>query len=326
MLGSSGGDFALARYDVDGALDQSFSGDGSVTTDLGGLDSAQDVAIQADGRIVVAGHSGGNFALARYTAAGGLDTSFSGDGLQTTDFGAADGATAVAIQADGRIVLAGSSDGDFALARYDAQGALDTSFSGDGKQTTDFGGSDSSHDVAIAANGAIVAAGTHAFGGAANFAVARYTPGGALERAWTTDFGRSQSTYDSGEGVAIQADGRIIVVGYGAEQTQFGGYYTRDLQLARYDANGALDSSFSDDGRLETSLYADTLGDGVAVEGNGRIVAFGKAGGAFALARFNTDGTLDATSPRTASRPSPPRLPAPTRSASTACCRPTANW
>ena len=84
-------------------------------------------------------------------------------------------------------------------------------------------------------------------------------------------------------------------MGYGAEQDQFGGYYTRDLQLARYDAGGALDTSFSDDGRLETSFYADTLGYGLAFDSTGRAVAFGKAGGAFAVARLNTDGTLDAT-------------------------------
>ena len=152
--------------------------------------------------------------------------------------------------------------------------------------------------MAIGADGAIVVVGTHAVfnGRAANFAVARYTSGGALDRGrGRTDFGRSQSTYDSGEGVAIQADGRIVVVGYGAEQTQFGGYFTRDLQLARYETSGALDSSFSDDGRLETSFYADTLGYGVALDGNGRVVAFAKAGGAFGLARLNTDGTLDAT-------------------------------
>src|SRR4051794_14296359 len=170
VAGSSDGNFALARYGVDGTPDASFSGDGLVTTDLGAADDGQGVAIQADGKIVVAGGSGGNFALARYTAAGSLDTSFSGDGLQTTDFGAADGATAVAVQPDGRIVAGGSSGGDFALARYDTAGGLDTSFSGDGKQTTDFGASDSSSDLAITANGAIVVVGTHAFGGAANLA------------------------------------------------------------------------------------------------------------------------------------------------------------
>ena len=158
VAGSSGGDFALARYGADGALDPSFSGDGMVTTDLGGTDAGQAVAIQADGRIVVAGSSGGDFALARYSPGGVLDTS------RTTDLGAADGGTALAIQADGRIVVSGTSGGNFALARYDAQGVLDTSFSGDGKQTTDFGGLDSSNDVAIRADGAIVVVGTHAFG------------------------------------------------------------------------------------------------------------------------------------------------------------------
>ncbi len=131
--------------------------------------------------------------------------------------------------------------------------------------------------------------------------MARYTANGALDPTFngigrvTTHFGRSFSTYDSGEGVAIQADGRIVVMGYGAESTQFGGYYTRDLQLARYETNGALDPSFSDDGRMETSWYADSLGYGVALESNGRIVTFGQAAGALALARINTDGTVDAT-------------------------------
>jgi uncharacterized delta-60 repeat protein len=272
-----------------------------VTTDLGGTDAGQGVAIQADGRIVVAGSSGGNFALVRYTVGGALDTSFSGDGMQTTDFGGADGGTAVAIQADGRIVVGGGSGGEFALARYDAQGGLDTSFSGDGRQTTDFGGFDTSNDVAIRSDGAIVAAGTVAFGGAANFAVARYSASGALDPTFdfdgrvVTDFGNSQSTYDSGEGVAIQADGRIVVAGYGAEQSQFGGYFTRDLQLARYNAGGALDSTFSDDGRVYANLGGDTLGYGVALADDGRIVTIAKAAGGLALARFNMDGTLDGT-------------------------------
>ena len=106
------------------------------------------MALQGDGKIVVVGTSatgsGGDFALARYNPNGSLDTSFSGDGKQTTDFGGVgDGATGVALQADGKIVAVGSSrsgGGDFALARYNPNGSLDTSFSGDGKQTTDFGG------------------------------------------------------------------------------------------------------------------------------------------------------------------------------------------
>ena len=82
-------------------------------------------------------------------APGDLDVSFSGDGKQTTDFGGADAAAAVAMQADGKIVVAGSSGGNFALARYGADGALDPSFSGDGLVTTDLGGTEAGQGVAI---------------------------------------------------------------------------------------------------------------------------------------------------------------------------------
>ena len=113
------------------------------------------MALQPDGKIVAVGRvGGGGFAIARYNPNGTLDPSFSGDGKQTTSFCAGDcsGATAVAIQADGKIVVVGSraADGtgdlDFALARYKPNGSLDPSFSGDGKQTTGFGG----HDFASA--------------------------------------------------------------------------------------------------------------------------------------------------------------------------------
>src|SRR4029079_12810350 len=93
---------------------------------------------------------------------GSPDTSFSGDGKQTTDFGGFDDqATAVALQADGKIVAVGSgANGDFALARYSAGGSLDTSFSGDGKQTTDFGAQDRATGVAVQSDGKIVVVGT----------------------------------------------------------------------------------------------------------------------------------------------------------------------
>src|SRR5689334_529639 len=93
-------------------------------------------------------------------APGDLDVSFSGDGKQTTDFGGADAAAAVAVQADGKIVVAGSSGGDFALARYGTDGTPDPSFSGDGMVTTDLGGTDAGQDVAIQADGKIVVAGS----------------------------------------------------------------------------------------------------------------------------------------------------------------------
>jgi len=108
-----------------GDPDTSFSYDGRVTTDFGGgaPDIGYAVAIQADGKIVVAGYSEvdvtRDFALARYNPDGSLDTSFSYNGIVTTDFGGLDYGNAVALQTDGKIVVAGRSGGyDFALARY----------------------------------------------------------------------------------------------------------------------------------------------------------------------------------------------------------------
>jgi len=170
-----------------GDLDPTFGSGGKLTTDFGvDLDSASGVAVHGDGKIVVAGFTvngtSNDFAVARYNADGSLDTGFSGDGKQTTDFGGGDfdRASGVAVQGDGKIVVAGDTENgataDFALARYNADGSLDTSFSGDGKQTTDFGGGDfdSASGVAVQGDGKIVVAG----GTAGDFAVARYNADG----------------------------------------------------------------------------------------------------------------------------------------------------
>ena len=143
---------ALAQA-APGDLDPTFSSDGKQTTDFGGNELATAMALQGDGKIVVVGYTGGadsDFALARFSPNGKLDTSFSGDGKQVTDLGGtADRAQGVALQGNGKIVVVGFAGtqspggddfGDLAVARYNANGSLDTSFSGDGKQTTDFGG------------------------------------------------------------------------------------------------------------------------------------------------------------------------------------------
>ncbi|MFD0273974.1 calcium-binding protein [Kitasatospora sp. NPDC127111] len=173
-------DFALARYNTDGSPDTSFSSDGKVATTFGGVDFGHAVAIQPDGRIVAAGYTGSDFAIARYNTSGNLDGSFDTDGKVTTDFGGSEVAYGVAVQSDGRIVVVGDSASggasDFALARYNPDGSLDTGFSGDGKVTTDFGGGfDQALGVALQSDGRIVAAG---YGGpGVDFALARYDGG-----------------------------------------------------------------------------------------------------------------------------------------------------
>jgi uncharacterized delta-60 repeat protein len=220
---TGGGDFGLARYSPDGSLDTSFSGDGKATTDLGGLDYGRAVALQADGKIVVAGTTlvgaDGDFALARYNPDGTLDSSFSGDGKETPDFGVRHDGEAVALQADGKIVVAGSTqsdDGNFALTRHQTDGSLDTSFSGNGEQTTNFGGRDYGHAVAIRPEGEIVVAGESAV----DFALAVYTPDGSLDSSFsadgkqTTDFGASGfGSLDIANDVALQPDGKIVAAG-----------------------------------------------------------------------------------------------------------------
>jgi uncharacterized delta-60 repeat protein len=180
VVSGSNNDFALSRYNADGSLDDSFDADGKVTTDFfGSTDGANAVAIQSDGKIVVAGFadhgaSHDDFALARYLSDGSLDTTFDTDGMVVTDFGSTDIAYAVAIQSNGKIVAAGyagSGTDDFALARFNSNGILDSSFSGDGKVTTDFSGStDFVQGLVIQGDGKIVAAGASGL----DFALARY--------------------------------------------------------------------------------------------------------------------------------------------------------
>ena len=153
---------------------RTFGPGGKVTTKRRASGSAFALALQPDGKIVVAGDAGGTFAfekrtfvLARYTSNGRLDLTFGTGGKVTTDFGGdtSASASALAIQSDGKIVVAGSAGpgggtGDFALARYHPDGSLDLTFGTAGKVTTDFGDSAGASALALRPDGRIVVAGT----------------------------------------------------------------------------------------------------------------------------------------------------------------------
>ena len=289
-FGGAFGDFVLARYNTNGSLDTSFSGDGKQKTDFANVDGAGAVAIQADGKIVAVGGTGDDFALARYNPNGTLDTSFSSDGLQTTDFGGGAAANGVALQTDGKIVAVGGA-ANFALARYNTDGSLDTTFSGDGMETTDFAGSDTARGVALQTDGKIVAVGAldTSFLGFAKMALARYDADGSLDTSFSGD-GKQTTSFPGVEhatGVAIQADGKIVTVGFtepingNPEQNRFA--------LARFNPDGSPDTSFSGDGKLTTPFGGGAGAHGVAIQADGKIVAVGEGW----LARYNADGSLD---------------------------------
>jgi uncharacterized delta-60 repeat protein len=221
-------------------------------------------------------------------APGDLDTSFGGDGKVTENFTSGDDTGfAAAIQADGKIVAAGTAAfREFALARYNADGTLDTTFGGDGKVTTNFTSrDDAASGVAVQpSDGMIVAAGTAGNSGA--FALARYNIDGTLDTGFSSD-GKLTTNFTSGPdvafGVAIQGDGKIVAAGLAGSDVW-------KLGLARYMADGSLDTSFGGDGKVTAGFPSgNAYAFGVAVQGDGRIVAAGVAsgqGGRFAVARF----------------------------------------
>src|SRR6059058_3987562 len=184
-------DFAAVRYLSNGTLDTTFGVAGKVHTDFGdqNFDRARSAALQADGKIVAAGfaisQNGGvqNFAVARYTSNGVLDTSFCTDGMTQIDFGSCcQSAYQVLLQSDGKIITVGyanteDSDSDFLLARLNPSGSLDTTFGGGGKVRTSFGDlNGGANGAALQSDGKIVAVGFQAtFSNQwANFALARY--------------------------------------------------------------------------------------------------------------------------------------------------------
>jgi uncharacterized delta-60 repeat protein len=299
--------FALARYRPGGTLDSTFGGYGKVTTRFAWDSFAADVAVQADGKIVVVGQANDKFALARYNRNGTLDSTFNGDGKATTTFLPLDtaGANSVAVQSDGKIVVAGSAwceektltcpaeedSGDVAVARYDEDGTLDASFGEDGRVTTDNGGSDAGTAVALQADGKIVVAGVvgQGFEVHGDVGLVRYQADGTLDSTFgdggkvTTQFGASGATeafYD----LVIQADGKIVAAGRAGSS----------FALARYNADGTPDAAFSSDGKVMTDFTArPDYARGVAIQATGKIVAVGRAADRFALARYKPDGTLD---------------------------------
>jgi uncharacterized delta-60 repeat protein len=235
-----------------------------------------------------------------HTPTGSFDAGFDGDGIATTPIvGGTDIANDVVMQSDGRIVAAGQADNpsaDFGLARYNANGSLDTTFDTDGKVTTPVGtANDVVNEVLVQPDGKLVAIGSAA-SATWNVGVVRYNANGSLDTTFDTD-GKVTTdltgTLDEGWAGALQPDGKIVVVGRTTT-----GIRTQVLVL-RYTAGGALDTTFDADGIVVTSLSAnDEMAVDLELLPTGKILVAADSATPTAdvvLMRFNADGSLDTT-------------------------------
>jgi uncharacterized delta-60 repeat protein len=242
-------DFALARYNPDGSLDTTFGNGGTVSTDFIGMeDDAFSILIQSDGKIVAVGsaNNGANyydFAAVRYLSNGTIDTTFGVAGKVTTDFGARgfDRAHSAALQTDGSIVAAGfaiSANGisqNYAVARYTSSGVLDATFGNGGKTQIDFGSCcQSAYAVLLQIDGRIVTVGyANTESSDSDFLLARLNSTGSLDSTFgiggkvRTSFGNLNG---GANGAALQADGKIVAVGFQATSGRGG----VEFALARY--------------------------------------------------------------------------------------------
>lgn len=308
----------VLRVNADGTLDQSFgtandgTENGIVNISLGdGNDVARDVALQADGKIVVVGDSvtadgSSNIIVARLNADGSVDEGFgqsedgTPNGFVATSLGNGDDkANSLVLQADGKIVVAGNrvaEDGssNIIVARYDAAGVPDATFGASGDDGTPEGfvnislgeGDDIARDIALQADGKVVVAGDSVTAdGSSNFVLARFNADGTPDEGFgvaedgtpngfvSTSLGEGN---DYATGLAIQNDGKLVVAGYHQEGD------STNIAVARYEANGDLDQAFgtADDG-TENGIVNISLGDGddmaqaVAVQGDKLIVVAG---------------------------------------------------
>ena len=286
-----------------GALDTSFGVAGLASAAFIASSQANSVALQADGKVVIAGKlrtslHGSDCALVRYLPSGAPDPSFGTNGLVSLDIGGGDDvANAVLVQPDGKIVIAGqaiTNNGQFVLlARYAANGTLDPGFGSAGSVITSVlpvynGGT----GVARQADGKLVVAAY--CGRSAEFTVLRYTTAGALD----TGFGTAgvvripiNSVADAAMAVVIQADQKIVAAGYTLVS---GG---QDIAVVRLLPSGILDASFDGDGKLTTSIGGEDRAFAVVQQADGKLVVAGftTQGGSerFALIRFLPNGALD---------------------------------
>ncbi len=304
--------FAVARYNTNGSPDSSFSGDGKQTIHISSINTGDErstwedanlITIQKDGKIIIAGLSSLDLFLIRYNTDGSLDSTFSNDGLLESlnyyfEHNGWSRPTVLTIQSDGKIVVGGGSK---TIVRYNTDGSLDESFS--------IFRTIRIYSLAAQSDGKMVAAADTGFYYPEDRTtehipvITRFNIDGSLDKSFSHN--GILSTAFTGKSLAVQNDEKIVVA-----YTIYDHYGSIDsfLHINRYNPDGSLDKSFSDDGKQTTHFNSDPNGaaNPVVIQPDGKIVVGGgeqshydennnKISGYFALLRYNTDGSLDNT-------------------------------
>jgi len=306
------------RYAPDGTLEPTFSGDGIAYVDFGGDEAAVDVLIDLAGRILVVGSATAlappndtDFALARLTPAGALDTTFDGDGKVTTDASgnlSSDDAGGIALQVDGRIVVCGATHPGthdvFALVRYGTDGALDATFGTGGIVHTDAypGQMSIPRAVAVQTDQKLVVGGFAATPSGQWMLAARYGTTGTLDATFgtggiaTIDCAPSETSHVA-HGLALLPGGQIVLGG----AAYLGGNVNYAFKAVRLTAAGVLDTAFGTGGHARVGFGpGDCSASKILVDAQGRILLAGHSTDTpnhttFTLVRYTTAGILDAS-------------------------------
>jgi uncharacterized delta-60 repeat protein/gliding motility-associated-like protein len=298
-------DIAVARFNIDGTIDNSFGTNGKITTAVGTADDlAHSILIDNNGRILVAGvaqtGAGYDLCLVRYTATGVLDNIFGINGKVITNFGYSNQeAFSIAIQPDGKIVAGGTVGSgypfwDFAVMRYNEDGTLDNSFGTNGLVVTDLGRADNIMSIALQPDGKIVATGNSSMFPVENVVVARYNTNGTPDVSFgsggkiVTTFGFARNLSFS---IKVQGDNKILIGG-----STGSGY--DNYALRRYNTDGSPDINFGTNGIQTTDLLnGSDIIYSLSLQSDGKIIAAGysSSGGIsrFSMIRYSTLGIPD---------------------------------
>jgi len=303
LAGSTGQQTLVMRLNADGSLDHGFGGTGMVTKAVGSNSAAYAVAVQPDGKIVLAGQADSatpDIAVLRYTANGTLDPLFDNDGIKVVDLGTGESGAAVAVQPDGKIVVAGTkgnaSTADGFVVRLTPTGNLDSSFDGDGVADTSgkLAVKDLVGGMALGPGGTIVTCGLQDEGTHQRLLAVRYTSTGAFDTTFDSDGVAAVTSTDDttiATAAAVTPSGQTLCAGWLTSAT------STHILVARFTDSGALDPTYNGNGLALSNVPTNgDEGTGIAVQHDGKVVTAGLSGdGGMIVERFNKSGAMDTT-------------------------------